>query len=550
MVASHAVNLSAGQSSVDRSLLQRRLFTGLYWLVVLLYCGWVLSMPVYPSQDGPLHLYYANVLRHLLSGSHNVYTATYTVGRHFPPYATYYYLLVGLSYLVPFEVADKLVVCLVFVLFGWAVRRLARVTGGDDIFAPFLILPILFNWPVMEGLLSFSLGTVFGLFALEAWCRNACRPSAVARIAYLLLLVMVILSHAVAFLFVVGFTFAELLLRRLRRDAPRLLGADVATALAGAAGIVYLLSFRNIAVAAEPQGPHHFSIAGALRLNAGYFAKQFGLSLFGGTAPEVLVYRILLLVLTVVAVVLAARSLRTAWRSPAGYLASVWGVYSLVLFCVLPLVPNDINGGYFFAIRLMVSVLAALVVAASFSMPAWRGDGGRVLLAAACAAFSIFVLALSNRMLAPYARAVASLEDAPAVVSPLPGLLLDRGAYGDGLQTNPFNWAPAAYMRQHGLLMYNTPWLETAIIPVKVRPDALPRVDCTYLTSPVANFMPVLRLEPGRDALLGRVGFTMGMHTHIMPNATPFFDGRPQDHGWTCQSNAYWTLCQRAANLR
>ncbi len=30
------------------------------------YCGWIISLPIFPTQDGPIHLYYTRVLHALL----------------------------------------------------------------------------------------------------------------------------------------------------------------------------------------------------------------------------------------------------------------------------------------------------------------------------------------------------------------------------------------------------------------------------------------------------------------------------------------------------
>lgn len=37
--------------------------------IVSVYCVWIFSIPIFPTQDGPVHLYYTTVLAKLFSGS-------------------------------------------------------------------------------------------------------------------------------------------------------------------------------------------------------------------------------------------------------------------------------------------------------------------------------------------------------------------------------------------------------------------------------------------------------------------------------------------------
>jgi hypothetical protein len=41
-------------------------------------CVWILSLPVFPSEDGPVHVYYATVMTTLLSGAHGPRSAMHS----------------------------------------------------------------------------------------------------------------------------------------------------------------------------------------------------------------------------------------------------------------------------------------------------------------------------------------------------------------------------------------------------------------------------------------------------------------------------------------
>src|ERR1700761_8056475 len=103
----------------------------LFAVLVTLFCLWALSLPLFPTQDGPMHKYYVHAISSLLSGSH-AYEA-YTIRHPFPPYATHYALLMGLTRVVSFDTAEKILICLIFVCTACSVRYCARAMGpaGD-----------------------------------------------------------------------------------------------------------------------------------------------------------------------------------------------------------------------------------------------------------------------------------------------------------------------------------------------------------------------------------------------------------------------------------
>src|ERR1700744_3345714 len=54
--------------------------------LVLVFCVWALSLPLFPTQDGPMHKYYVHVLASLLSGGQS--NSAYVIRHPFPHYAT------------------------------------------------------------------------------------------------------------------------------------------------------------------------------------------------------------------------------------------------------------------------------------------------------------------------------------------------------------------------------------------------------------------------------------------------------------------------------
>src|ERR1039457_7576946 len=99
-----------------------------YWIVTLseprlaVLWGWaanallvctamvVLTAPVFPSQDGPVHLYYVDVIRSLLTHS-GPYAGYFEIKGLLTPYSLEYFALLVLEMAFPPALSEKLLVC-------------------------------------------------------------------------------------------------------------------------------------------------------------------------------------------------------------------------------------------------------------------------------------------------------------------------------------------------------------------------------------------------------------------------------------------------------
>lgn len=569
----------------------------LYLGIVALYCAWVLSMPVFPSQDGPLHLYYVNIFRHLLFHTPGVYADTFFINRYLPPYSLYYYGLIALGSVMSLPMADKLIVCACFVIFALGVRALCRVVSGESDWAPFLALPILINWSLMMGFVNYSLATGIACFALAVWCRNTGHPGLPRRALFLLLLLATILTHPVPWLFVLAFLFFDLALRLLRSSlllssllrsslfrssllrsslalkspppaqpsAPNPVLAffrlDLATALIGCLGYLYLRHFSNNGTV-HPSDDIDLptSLATHILHQLREIALTRGLTVFSGTHGLPLLYRLLILSLFAASLVLAIRHSRRVLRSGHWTLTETWLAFTLLFLLLDPLIPETLNGSFYFARRLLSLLFLSTVIAAAGAMasrpPANRPTPNRlrvnISLATLAAATSLLALGLAVQFISPVARDIATLADAPAVSSTQPGLLLrfEDSVYPRGLMTDPLYWAGTHFYRSHNQLLFNTGWLELDIIPVKPLPGRLHLLDDTYFVETPHFGTRLLRTDADARHTLARVGSVLILRpSNFSPLQSPFAltpgspTPAPYAATWTCLHQPAWDLC-------
>lgn len=86
----------------------------------------ILSLPCFPSHDGPVHLYYADILRGLLTHS-GPYPQYFEIKSWVTPHMLEYFSLLVLELVFPALVAEKILVCVYVLLF-----TLYRLSMSDN----------------------------------------------------------------------------------------------------------------------------------------------------------------------------------------------------------------------------------------------------------------------------------------------------------------------------------------------------------------------------------------------------------------------------------
>ena len=340
--------------------------------IALAYCTWILSLPVFPTQDGPMHLYYARIMQALIfHRDPGIYPRYFVIKHLFPPYSLYYYLLILLSTVMSLVTADKVVICIYVVLFLFGFRFLARSIGPSGGIMAFLVAPIVLNWPLCMGFVNFCLSTSLSLWALGLWCRVSRQPSinVYRRLScFVVLCFVIMLTHPVPLLGVLGFCGLELAIRlwqqgklkikgavthsgRLRgslvRDAVALALASTTLLYVKAFTVHNLLQQGNAAVSSYVNSVQG-NVSGLLLLHT--------FTIFAGRGIGDLLYRGSIFAVLLFAVVAGLREALRSLRAKAWTLADTWLALCLLLIVFIPIIPPDLNNSHFFSARLVIWV--------------------------------------------------------------------------------------------------------------------------------------------------------------------------------------------------
>ena len=513
-----------------------RASTVTFFVLLAGYAGWMLSLPAWPSQDGPVHLYYTHVLDTLFAKSSTVYQPYLFIKHLLPPYAVYYYTLLVLSHFVSLLTADRLVVCGYMVSFALGFRFAAKATGPGYRWTSPLACGLLLNWSLGMGFVNYCLSLSFALWAMGLWLRFTDAPQWGKRLTFLGLLVLITLSHPVPLLIVLAFGGLDLLCRYafaggrehrqavLRGSAPNLL-----TLGCGALCLAYVKAFTVANPLAQRTavrgGPLH-----QIARRIAQIATAKALGLLYGHWWQVLAYRAGLVLLLIVPGALALLQFRRNRRGGGWTGADTCSVSLVLLAVALPLLPSDLSGAYFFSERLTVMLWILALLAASGWRPAAdpspastasgapaSSPGERVVFVACVCAlgFSALLLHLANICLRPLAEQQRLLSSTVLPLGARRTLVLDgddppRGFKHIAPSWNAFEWNTVALLRRNEGVLENAPWLDSPIIPLApaaaLRGAFLPRLlaNSPFELRSAAGASPSQQpaVLPGVDAVL------------------------------------------------
>lgn len=523
------------------------------------YVVWTLSMPLLPTEDGPVHLYYAQILGRLIWHTHPATAQFFRIKHLFPPYSLYYYALVLLGRFLPFLLADRIVACVYFVLFVFGFRYFAKAVGDGADTATLFSTVLLLNWPLGMGFVNFDLAVALALWAAGLWLRLLQATRIRRQVIFVVLAAAIMLTHPVPLLVLLAFCGFTLAIQALRSG---LRGSGFAAQLMTLALASLTLGYVKLFTRSNPlsqvdQRTGSFSTEIVHRVIR--YASEYGVSFLSGSAPVIRCYRIGLMLVLVAAVVLAVQQ-RMRNQKLGSWTFGDSALLSFVLLVLaLPFIPPSVNGSTHFADRLLIFAWVTALIAAA----GWRRSKDAEHTAANWTRRGLIVVALAlnaclliaaNKFIRPLADGIAVLETLPPSYAGHLGLIVEdlREPGGTGYANptwDPYMWAPVQMFRHEDAVLANPPWLDLAIIPVGAK-LALPaawipqRLDDMplYLARDLASS------PEDRSRVLSSVDFIFVTQPFRPPSSTiePMSAGDQKlDEQWPCQPGAssWYRIC-------
>jgi hypothetical protein len=406
-----------------------------------------------------MHKYYVHAIASLLSGSHS-YSA-YVIRHPFPPYATHYAVLLGLTRFLSFDTAEKILICLIFVCTAYSVRYCARAMGPSGDWLSLCAIPLVLHWSLVMGFLNYSLAA--GLFFLAAglWCRAA--EQLRLWLFFALACFLLALTHPIPLLLLIVFCSLDLLIRLVQRFSLKACRWQLfGLVIAGLAFLYPLASVDRSRSASNLRefGLHKDALISSLAL--------FGISPFDTRSKNLLInfYRLGLVVLLLGCLALAAEGFAGRWRKRRLRPSDSMLLMTAAILVAIPILPASMNGSDFFSQRLMIIPwLGAIAAASATERRVARIAAGFAII------LTITTLAAAEFFFRPVSQQLFVLEHQPlpqhteglAILDPA---MLKAVRVQHQLGFNPYLWSGVLPFLQADDVMLNSPFMDQKITPL------------------------------------------------------------------------------------
>jgi hypothetical protein len=167
----------------------------LFFLVVVGFSTFFFSYRYFVTQDGPAHLYNAQLISEFFWGASDSVQSYYELNQTPVPNWTGHLLLAFLNQFLSVELVEKIFLMIYFIGFMYAFRYLAKSFHPQAGFASLIILPFTLNLFVFAGFYNFCIAFIFLFFAVGYFIRNQQRIGIKQGFIILILLILTYFSH-------------------------------------------------------------------------------------------------------------------------------------------------------------------------------------------------------------------------------------------------------------------------------------------------------------------------------------------------------------------
>ncbi len=491
------------------------LASAVFYLLLSFQVTSVITLPFFPSLDGPMHLYYADVTCELLRQS-GAYGNYYYIGFPLPPYSPDTYFLMAAKLLFAPLVAEKLLVCAYVIILCLGFRYLVRSFSPQAGVFSMFVFPFVMNFVIYSGFYNFSLGLGATLFLAGYWSRHHNELGGLRLGGFLAQVVLLALTHLAAVAMALAFVAAHL-------------GRSIASecwparrSLAEALGrrrrqvVAFLPGLLPLAYGLAVVGPGRYARPGRAwadpgsRLRAGLAVPLAAfrhrpyrglLCLVALAAGAWLIYR------------LRKEGRRVFWSADG---AAFWlGLACLAAYMV---VPDALGGSSYVPLRFFAFGTLFLLASCACGLRAaarWAQITGLAVAIVSCGLI-VYNDARARQLteeLAPLVNAgIGQASGAGAIVAER----YPRMQELNGWRSNPYMWAPAHVFRNSQSVLVNAPWLNLPFMILRTThpepyhfrdPAPLARYLSEAIQRPGARRMPeldfLIAVRYERDGRLG-----------------------------------------------
>ncbi len=425
-------------------------------VMIVLNCAMILSLRVFPNHDGPMFAYIARVTEDLLSGGKEF--GKYFALRGFvTPYAFNLYALVGLNQLFDPVTAEKVLVCLLVVIFLGGSYALSRSVSPRLGVAGLLAGPFALHKLIFLGFQNFPAAAGIAVLLSAFWCAHFQAWKWWKTIIFSAVLALLAVTHPTGILIVglfLGLHALALFLQGLANTTPSRFGGALFQVRLHAFHLLLCILPVVYIVHMTPLQPGN-----SLILSPIYWLEQLKkFALMGPlSAFQVSYYAAPQAITIVIALALLWTSRRKGdWTAP-GAVNGLACLFAAIVFTLIYMVsPGVVAGAAYFDQKFPILALVFLFAAAARNRApeTWHWAGG-----IAVCAVSVFVLGYQTIQCRKMNVEMAAVLDAPAVSPGSVGVSTFEGPIMTSYRPfSPIVYGAAYYFIRSHAVMINVPY--------------------------------------------------------------------------------------------
>jgi hypothetical protein len=173
--------------------------TRVFFILLVLHLVPIWIITFFPTQDGPVHVHTASVLRYYFNPDFLAFQEYYTIRRSFDPNWIGHLLMGGLMYFFSPLVAEKLLLSFYVITLPLSIYYVLLAIDKNSVFLALLSFPFIFNYSLHMGFYNFCLSLPIFFLLLGYWLRYQDKLSTSKILTLSLLVLVLYFSHIVSF---------------------------------------------------------------------------------------------------------------------------------------------------------------------------------------------------------------------------------------------------------------------------------------------------------------------------------------------------------------
>jgi len=186
----------------------------LFYLIVIIFATPVFCNDYFVTNDGPAHVYNANLIAHYFGAYHEHITALFNFNTSIEPNWIGHIILILFKLFASGAFSEKLLVAFILLTFPIAVRNLIITLNKENALIAWLSIPFAFNFILGLGFYNFSIGIVILLFAINYSIKKTFVFKGKQLFVLLIFSVLLYFSHLIVYGLFLVFISLGILLKR------------------------------------------------------------------------------------------------------------------------------------------------------------------------------------------------------------------------------------------------------------------------------------------------------------------------------------------------